>query len=155
MKSGKQWNITTSWKFTYMADINESKLDTLGQRLIRVLSLHTEQMAQKYVLGTSQVAQWLRIRLSIQGTRVQSLVWEDPTCCGATKPVRHNYWACSRARKPQLLSPRTTTTEAHAPRAHAPQQEKPLQWEACSPQWRVAPMHSNEDPTQTKINKFI
>ena len=59
-----------------MADINESKLDTLGQRLIRVLSLHTEQMAQKYVLGTSQVAQWLRIRLSIQGTRVQSLVWE-------------------------------------------------------------------------------
>ena len=20
-----------------------------------------------------------------------ALVWEDPTCCGATKPVRHNY----------------------------------------------------------------
>ena len=25
------------------------------------------------------------------GTRVRALVWEDPTCCGATKPVRHNY----------------------------------------------------------------
>ena len=25
------------------------------------------------------------------GERVQSLVWEDPTCHGATKPVRHNY----------------------------------------------------------------
>ena len=34
---------------------------------------------------------------------------------------------CSRARKPQLLSPHATTTEAHAPRAHAPQPEKPLQ----------------------------
>ena len=25
------------------------------------------------------------------GKRVGSLVQEDPTCCGATKPVRHNY----------------------------------------------------------------
>ena len=37
---------------------------------------------------------------------------------------------CSRAREPQLLSPRAATTEARAPRARAPQQEKPLQWEA-------------------------
>ena len=33
----------------------------------------------------------------------------------------------SRAREPQLLSPRATTTEACAPRARAPQQEKPRQ----------------------------
>ena len=33
----------------------------------------------------------------------------------------------SRARKPQLLSPRATTTEARTPRARAPQQEKPPQ----------------------------
>ena len=33
----------------------------------------------------------------------------------------------SRARAPQLLSPRATTTEAHAPRARALQQEKPTQ----------------------------
>ena len=33
----------------------------------------------------------------------------------------------SRDCKPQLLSPRATTTEAHAPRAPAPQQEKPPQ----------------------------
>ena len=44
---------------------------------------------------TSVVAQWLRIRLPVQGTWVQSLVWEDPTCHGATKPVRHNYGACA------------------------------------------------------------
>ena len=33
----------------------------------------------------------------------------------------------SRDRKPQLLSPHATTTEARAPRARAPQQEKALQ----------------------------
>ena len=41
--------------------------------------------------GASLVAQWLRIRLPMQGTRVRVLVREDPTCHGATKPMRHNY----------------------------------------------------------------
>ncbi|XP_049558230.1 hepatocyte nuclear factor 1-beta isoform X4 [Orcinus orca] len=41
--------------------------------------------------GTSLMAQWLRIRLLMQGTQVWALVPEDPTCCGATKPVRPNY----------------------------------------------------------------
>ena len=40
---------------------------------------------------TSLVAQWLRIRLPMQETRVRALVQEDPTCRGATKPVHHNY----------------------------------------------------------------
>ena len=40
---------------------------------------------------TSLVAQWLRIHLPMQGTQFRALVWEDPTCHGATKPVRHNY----------------------------------------------------------------
>ena len=55
----------------------------------------------------------------MQGTWVRALVREDPTCCGATKPVCHNYWACALepmshnywARVPQLLSPRAATTE--------------------------------------------
>ena len=38
---------------------------------------------------TSLVAQWLRIRLPMQATRVRALVREDPTCRGATRPVRH------------------------------------------------------------------
>ena len=37
------------------------------------------------------VAQWLGICLSVRGTRVRALVWEDPTCRGATRPVSHNY----------------------------------------------------------------
>ena len=40
--------------------------------------------------GASLVAQWLRIGLPIQGTWVRALIWEDPTCRGATKLVRHN-----------------------------------------------------------------
>ena len=39
----------------------------------------------------SLVAQWLRICLLMKGTRVRALVWEDPTCRGATRPVSHNY----------------------------------------------------------------
>ena len=39
----------------------------------------------------SLVAQWLRIRLPMQATRVRALVREVPTCRGATKPAHHNY----------------------------------------------------------------
>ena len=43
------------------------------------------------VVTASLGVQWLRIRLPMQGTRVQALVQEDPTCHGAAKPMRHNY----------------------------------------------------------------
>ena len=84
----------------------------------------------KKMQRASLVAQWLRICLlmqgtrGLQGTRVRALVWEDPTCRGATRPVSHNYWACASG-------------------ACALQQEKPLQWEACAPRWRVAPTCHN------------
>ena len=78
----------------------------------------------KKILGASLVAQWLRICLPVQGTRVRAVVWEDPTCRGATGPVNHNYWACASG-------------------ACAPQQERPRQWEARAPQWRVAPACRN------------
>ena len=51
--------------------------------------------------------------------------------------------AYSRASKSQLLSPRSATTEACVPWAYALQQEKPPQWEAWAPWWRVAPAHCN------------
>ena len=40
--------------------------------------------------GASPVAQWLRISLPVQEAWVRSLILENPTCLGATKPVRHN-----------------------------------------------------------------
>ena len=45
----------------------------------------------KKSLGASLVAQWLGISLPMQGTSVRALVWEDPTCRRATRPVSHNY----------------------------------------------------------------
>ena len=116
----------------------------------------------KYLFRISLVAQWLRILLPMQGTRVQALVQEDLTCRGATKPVRHNYWDCAlEPTSHSYWSPRAAIIELRVPRARAPQQEKPLQWEAHTPQRRVAParrnqrkpVRSNEDPTQPKINK--
>ena len=49
------------------------------------------KLFQKIAEGASLVAQWLGIRLPMQGTKVRTLVQEDPKCHGATKPVRHNY----------------------------------------------------------------
>ena len=103
---------------------------------------------------------WLK-RLSththmpMQETRVWSLVWEDPTCCGATKPVHHNYWACALepgncsywAQVPQLLKPA-------CPRACTLQQKKPPHWEACTTQLEKS-LHNNQDPAQPKINEII
>ena len=42
-------------------------------------------------LGTSLVAQWLRIQLPIQGTQVRSLVQGDSACHRAAKPVSCSY----------------------------------------------------------------
>ena len=72
----------------------------------------------------------------MQGTQVRGLVREDPTCRGATKPMRHNYWACA-------LEPTSHNYWACVPRARAPQQETPPQWEAHALQRRVAPARHN------------
>ena len=44
-------------------------------------------------LQASLVAQWIRSLLPMQETWLRSLIQEDPTCCGATKPVCPN--ACA------------------------------------------------------------
>ena len=86
----------------------------------------------KKLFGTFLVAQWLRIRLPTQGTRVWALVWGDPTCRGATKPVCHNYWACTLelvshdywAHEPQLLKPAHLEPVLCNKRSHC--KEKPM-----------------------------
>ena len=63
----------------------------------------------------------------MQGTRVRALVREDPTCQGATKPVRHNYWACAlEPASHNYWSPRATTTEAHVPQLLKPMRLEPV-----------------------------
>ena len=78
----------------------------------------------------------------MQGTQVRALVWEDPTCRRATRPVSHNYWAWVSG-------------------ACVLQRERQRPWEARAPRWRVVrarhswrkPSHRNEDPTRPKIKK--
>ena len=48
------------------------------------------QVGKRGFTWASLVAQWLRIRLPMQGTWVRALVREDPTCRRATKSVCHN-----------------------------------------------------------------
>ena len=82
----------------------------------------------------------------MQEMRVQSLVPEDPTYCGATKPVRGNYRGCALepgaatieavllSSEPQILSPREETTEACTL-----QQEMPPRREGHPPQLESSP----------------
>ena len=56
--------------------------------------------------STSLVVQWLGVRLSMQGTRVRSLIWEDSTCLGVTKLMYHQLLSlCSRTLQLQVLKP--------------------------------------------------
>ena len=77
------------------------------------------------------------------GTLVWSLVREDPTCRGETKPMHHKYGACAGscygAWELQLLSPSATTTEACAL-----QQEKTSQQEASLLKLEKSPARQNE-----------
>ena len=55
------------------------------------MSLSSNSVSQNPIhLGTFLVVQWIGIRLSMQGM-VWSLVQEDSTRHGATKPMHHNY----------------------------------------------------------------
>ena len=107
------------------------------------ISLQRDKQEKKEMARTSLVVHWLRIRLPCkQGTRVQSLVGEDPPCHAAPKPVSHKCW-----------SPRAPEQK--------PCNEMPLQWEALTPRRRTAAAHPkerkptrrNEDPVQPKIKK--
>ena len=100
----------------------------------------------------SLVVQWLRICLPTQGTPVQSLVWKDPPCHGATKSVCRNFRACTlqptscncRVHVLQLLKPKL-------PGAHSLQQEKPP-WTEAVHRNSERPRHSHADPVQPEIH---
>ena len=112
-------------------------------------------------MWASLVAQWLRIRLPMQATRVRALVREDPTCRGATKPVRHNYWPCAlkpashnywvqvpRLLKPVHLEPVLCNKRSHPMRSPCTATKSSPR----SPQLEKS-VRSNKDPTQPKIKK--
>ena len=51
------------------------------------------EFVRNTIFRTSLVVQWRRISLPTWETWVQSLVQEDSTCHGATKPGHHSYWS--------------------------------------------------------------
>ena len=104
-----------------------------GQRMSLFLKIQIKKNR-----GASLVVQWLRICLPMQGTQVQALVWEDPTCCRAAKPMHHNYWACA-------LEPASPNYWAHEPQLLEPQILKPVCLEPVLCNKRS---HRNEEPTQ-------
>ena len=99
-------------------------------------------------IGTSQVDQWLRIHLPMQGTWVSIPgPQEDPTCFRATKLVCHNPWAVDNTR----------------PGARALQQEELPQGEPCTRRGGASPAHHSQGKpaqhqrpsTAKNINKWI
>ena len=86
----------------------------VGQTIL--LHFKTPLWNKKSKQGTSLVVQWLRIHLPMQGTQVQSLVWEDP-------------WFGRIPHVTGQLSPWMTTTESFTPTALL-WNEKPVKQEA-------------------------
>ena len=125
---------------------------------------HEKPVFINNLFRTSLVAQWLRICLPMQGTRIQSLVWEDPTGRRATKPGCHDYWVCALeptghncwAHTAQVLQPIHPGLALQGQSSH--RSEKPLHctWRAAPARcnWRMPP-HSSEDPAQPKINNLF
>ena len=71
--------------------LKKLKLELPYDPAIPLLGIYPEKTIIQKESWASLVAQLLRICLLMQRTRVQALIWEDPTCCGATGPVSHNY----------------------------------------------------------------
>ena len=98
----------------------------------------------------------------MQRTRVWALVWEDPTCHGATKLVHHNCWTCALepvshnywAHMPQLLKLTCLEPVLCNKRSHC--SGKPThnneEWPSLVTT-REKPACSNKDPTQPKKKK--
>ena len=87
------------------------------------------------------------VRLPMQGTRVQALVQEDPTCRGATKPVCHNYWA----HVPELVKRTRLQPTLHNKRSHCNEkQAHRSKVYPCSPQLEKAHMQQRRPNADNK-----
>ena len=100
---------------------------------------------------TSLVVQWLRIHLPMQGTQVWSLIWEDPICFRATKPVGHKYWSRSTW-EPMLHSKRSHCNEK--PMHHNGLQSS-LHSRLCSQLEKVHTQEQRFHAAKNKWNKML
>ena len=106
------WQALRTWGHSHYQWV-QKYFDILTTSMGILTSIWRILYPSRSILRASLVAQWLGIRLPMQGTWVRVLVREDPSCCRAAGPVSHNYWACALepashnywARVPQLLEP--------------------------------------------------
>ena len=114
-----------------------------GNTLAR--SCQKDKRTRKRALGASLVAQWWRICLLMQETRIdpwsgkipRAVEWLSP-CATLTEPVLSQSWV----HMPQLWKPSSASREATAMRSHLQ-----LESSLCSLQLEKSPC-SNEDPKQ-------
>ena len=116
---------------------------------VGTLSLETDARS-------SLVVQWIGVLLLMQEPWVWSLIQEDSTCCGATKPMGHNCWACARGPvccnywSPHIWRTCFPTREATA--VTSPQAAT-----GAATTWHNTrkPVQSNEDPAQPKKKEVL
>ena len=133
ISASEQWKECTPSKWPVQEWGASSQLEST--LLIRIL---------KGITRTFLVVQWLRICLSVQGTRVRSLVQEDSTCRGTARPL-HHYWG-PRTPEPVLCNKRSHCSEKPT---HSSQRVAP----ACHSERK--PVQSNRVPAQPKVNQFF
>ena len=102
IRSTKRWDL----------QLNEGEIDPV-KGILKHSFVHYESGRD------SLVAHYLRIYLAMQKIWSQSLIWKNSTCCGATKPMWHSYWA----HVPKLWKPESLKTCAVQQRIH--HSEKP------------------------------
>ena len=89
--ANKMNNLEEVDKYLEMHNLPRLNQEEIEKKNRPITSAEIETVIKNHPTGASLVAQRLRICLPMQGTRVRALVWEDPTCRGATRPVSHNY----------------------------------------------------------------
>ena len=137
----KKWLISNSWTSGFSVFFFSSRFPW-----IKLTDKST-------ILRASPGGSVVKNLLPMQETQVRSLVQEDPMCWSTAKSVCHNNWPCA------LEHGSYNYWSPHS-RARALQQEKPPQWEACTPQLDSSPHspqpekspHSNKEPST--VNDF-
>ena len=61
--------------------------DTTYQLRAEILQMQLKKWDKRET--ASLMAKWQGICRPVRETKIQPLIWEDPTCCGATRPVSH------------------------------------------------------------------
>ena len=80
----------------------------------------------------------------MQETRVQSAIWEDPTCHRATKPMHCYYQACA-------LGPRSCNYWAHMPQLLKSSQPR-AQAPHCNKEWPLLSATGEKPPQQWRLS---